>query len=259
MRFDGQVVVVTGGGRGIGETLTSRFAAEGASVVVADIDGASARSVADRTARARAIALDVADRDRVRAAFEQIHEELGHVDVLVNNAATCSDTPYLDLSEAEWVGDLDVSLKAAFLTTQAALPRMIERRSGTVVNIASVNGVMYYGNEGYSAAKAGLLSLTRSLAVRFGRHGIRCNAVVPGTIATPTWDHRADADPEVLAKAASWYPLGRVGTPDDVASAALFLASAEASWITGTALTVDGGLTAGNLQMTEEIVARRDD
>jgi meso-butanediol dehydrogenase/(S,S)-butanediol dehydrogenase/diacetyl reductase len=249
MRFEGRTVLVTGAGRGIGEVMAARFAAEGASVTVADLELPN-----DTSQTARAVKVDVTDRDQVRQLIAGIEADAGHLDVLVNNAATCSDTPYLQLSDAEWTRDLDVSLKAAFLTSQAALPAMTRYGKGVIVNIASVNGLMYFGNESYSAAKAGLLSLTRSLAVRYGPSGVRCNALVPGTIATSTWSHRIEADPQVLTKAASWYPLGRVGTPDDVASAALFLASDDASWITGVALPVDGGILAGNLQMAHEIV-----
>jgi NAD(P)-dependent dehydrogenase (short-subunit alcohol dehydrogenase family) len=227
--------------------MAERFAAEGASVIIADLDVGDSPSD-------RRVQVDVTDRDQVHRMISDIEADVGHLDVLINNAATCGDTPYPQLSDQEWSRDIDVSLKASFLTTQAALPAMIAHGKGAIINIASVNGLMYFGNEAYSAAKAGLLSLTRSLAVRYGPRGIRCNALVPGTIATSTWSHRIDADPDVLDKAASWYPLGRVGTPDDVASAALFLASDDASWITGVALPVDGGVLAGNLQMAREIV-----
>jgi NAD(P)-dependent dehydrogenase (short-subunit alcohol dehydrogenase family) len=257
VRFDGQVVLVTGGGRGIGATMVGRFAEQGATVLVADIDVDSARRVAAGTPRARALGLDVADHQQVREVLAAQQAALGHIDVLVNNAITCSDTPLLELTEAEWRRDVDVALTGAFSTSQAVLPGMIERGAGVIVNISSVNALTYCGNEGYSAAKAGLLSLTRSIAVRYGRAGIRCNAVVPGTIATPAWDHRIETDPGVLEGAASWYPLGRVGTPDDVASAVLFLASTEASWITGVALPVDGGLLAGNPRFAEDIVPPR--
>jgi NAD(P)-dependent dehydrogenase (short-subunit alcohol dehydrogenase family) len=125
-----------------------------------------------------------------------------------------------------------------------------------IVNVASVNAVGFYGNEAYSAAKAGLLSLTRSLAVGYGKHGIRCNAVVPGTIATPIWQQRVDRDPAILERLKRWYPLGRVGTPQDVGAAIAFLAGDDASWITGVALPVDGGLLAGNGPMTDDILGR---
>jgi NAD(P)-dependent dehydrogenase (short-subunit alcohol dehydrogenase family) len=131
---------------------------------------------------------------------------------------------------------------------------MAESGSGVILNISSVNALGYYGNEAYSAAKAGLLSLTRSLAVRYGPSGIRVNAIAPGSLRTPAWEQRKENDPAVFERIAKWYPLGRVGEPEDVAGAALFLASDEAVWITGAVLPVDGGLTAGNMQMMEEMI-----
>lgn len=254
MRFDRHNVIITGSGSGIGAVTASRFAEEGATVVIADIDEDAAEATAGAIPRARARRVDVADRGQVLAFVERVQRELGHVDVLINNAATCSDAAFEDIPEEEWIRDIDVSLKAAFLLSQAVLPGMRARRRGVILNVASVNGITYLGNEAYSAAKAGLLSLTRSLAVRYGPEGIRVNALVPGTIATPIWNDRLAVDPTILDRSARWYPLGRVGTPNDVASAALFLASHEASWITGVALPVDGGLLAGNAEMAREIV-----
>jgi NAD(P)-dependent dehydrogenase (short-subunit alcohol dehydrogenase family) len=132
---------------------------------------------------------------------------------------------------------------------------MIERGGGVIVNIASVNGLAFYANEPYSAAKAGLINLTRSMATRYGQHGIRAVAVAPGTIRTPIWQARVDKEPEVFERLVRWYPLGRVGEPEDIAAAAAFLASDDASWISGEVLRVDGGLLAGNAQMARELVA----
>jgi NAD(P)-dependent dehydrogenase (short-subunit alcohol dehydrogenase family) len=131
---------------------------------------------------------------------------------------------------------------------------MTANRSGVILHISSVNALAYYGNEAYSAAKAGILSLTRSLAVRYGAFGVRVNAIAPGTLRTPAWEQRRQKDHGVFERVAKWYPLGRIGEPEDVAGAALFLASDEAAWISGAVLPVDGGLTAGNVQMMQEIV-----
>jgi NAD(P)-dependent dehydrogenase (short-subunit alcohol dehydrogenase family) len=122
-----------------------------------------------------------------------------------------------------------------------------------LVNLGSVNGLQYFGHDAYSAAKAGLVSLTRSIAVRYGRYGIRANLLAPGTVRTPAWDELVARDAELLDRLTRWYPLGRVGTVDDIAAAATFLASDEASWVTGTVLVVDGGLLAGNAVMADEI------
>ncbi len=180
--------------------------------------------------------------------------EFGPVDVLVNNAARATDKDLLDLDDEQWESDVSVALKGSFLCARAVLPDMTARGSGVIINVSSVNALGYFGNEAYSAAKAGVLSLTRSLAVRYGPSGVRANAVVPGTLRTPAWEERRRSDPEIFERVAAWYPLGRVGEPEDVANAALFLASDEASWITGVALPVDGGLLAGNARMMREMI-----
>jgi meso-butanediol dehydrogenase/(S,S)-butanediol dehydrogenase/diacetyl reductase len=258
MRFQGRVVVITGGGSGLGRVLAHSFAAEGAAVVVADVVGDHATAVADEISevggRSLAHTADVTDASDVEAMVETTREAFGPMEILVNNAARATDADFLDLSEETWEEDVAITLKGPFLCSQAVLADMTENRSGVILNIASVNALTYFGNEAYSAAKAGILSLTRSLAVRYGPFGVRVNAIAPGTLRTPAWEQRRQKDPEVLERVSRWYPLGRVGEPKDVAGAALFLASDEASWISGAVLPVDGGLTAGNLQMAQEIV-----
>jgi NAD(P)-dependent dehydrogenase (short-subunit alcohol dehydrogenase family) len=161
----------------------------------------------------------------------------------------------LEIDEATWDRDVAVVLKSVFLCSQAVLPSMIERKRGVIVNISSVNALTALGNEAYSAAKAGMINLTQGIAVRYGAHGIRCNAIAPGTVRTPIWQERIDRDPVVFQRLVKWYPLGRVGEPEDIANATMFLASDEASWITGAVLPVDGGLLAGNYRMTRELLA----
>jgi NAD(P)-dependent dehydrogenase (short-subunit alcohol dehydrogenase family) len=258
-RFSDRSVLVTGSGSGIGRVIAKRFADEGAAVVVVDIVAEKAdevaREIVDVGGNAIAVHADVSvagDVSVMRAAAEAAFDR---VDVLVNNAAIDGGDDLLAIDEAMWDRDLAVCLKSVFLCSKELLPGMIERQGGVIVNIASVNGLAYFANEGYSAAKAGMISLTRSIAVRYGPHGIRCVAIAPGTIRTPIWQEKLDKEPEVFERLTRWYPLRRVGEPEDVAGTAVFLASDEASWITGTVVTVDGGLLAGNERMARELLA----
>ena len=254
MRFSGKTVVVTGSGSGIGAETARRFAAEGANAVIADINMPSAERVAASIEGSLAVEVDVTSRDALRAMVRGVTERFGSVDVLVNNATLCSETPFLDITPDEVTRDLAVNVMGPFFASQEVIPGMIERGGGVILNVSSVNGLSYFGNEAYSAAKAGLLSLTKSIAIQFGRNGIRCNAVAPGTVATEYWEQRKELDPLVFEKAAQWYPLGRVGRPGDIAESLMFLASDAASWITGIVLPVEGGLLCGNLAMAQAVV-----
>lgn len=258
MRFTDASVIVTGAGSGIGAEIARRFAREGAVVAAADIDGAAAGRVAgDITAhggRAFAVQVDVGDEAQVAAMTEQVRSRAGGVDVLVSNASNQPADDLLAMPVQDWDRDVRVSLRGPFLCIRSALPLMLDRGHGVIISIASVNALAFYGNEAYSAAKAGLISLTRSVAVRYGSRGIRANALALGTVRTPIWSARLGIDPAVLDRAAAWYPLQRVGETGDAAAAALFLASDDASWITGAVLPVDGGLSAGNYRLTAEVV-----
>jgi meso-butanediol dehydrogenase / (S,S)-butanediol dehydrogenase / diacetyl reductase len=253
-RLDGKTALVTGGGSGIGRAICRRFAEEGAAVVVADLVAERATEVAGEIG-GRAIEANVT----VRADVERMTAEAGPVDVLVNNAGGGMADDVLAIEEDEWDADVELNLKSAYLCARAVLPGMIERGGGVIVNIASVNGIAFFANEPYSAAKAGLISLTRSMATRYGRHGVRSVAIAPGTIRSPIWQERVDREPAIFERLVRWYPLRRVGEPEDVAAAAAFLASDDAAWITGEVLRVDGGLLAGNEQMSRELVANFDD
>lgn len=247
-RFEEYGVLVTGAARGIGAATARRFAGEGARVLVADADPVEA----ERTAAAlrgdglvaEGFACDVADRAAVEAAVEHAVDAFGSLDVLVNNAAHCSpDAPLFEEEPDEaWARDIDVTLNGAYRCCRAALPHLAASGRGAVINIGSVNGLQDFGNHAYSAAKAGLASLTRTFAGHAAERGVRANLVAPGTVRTTAWRGR-DEDLEAVRRL---YPLGRVGEPEDIAAAVAFLASRDASWITGTTLVVDGGLTAVN-------------
>jgi meso-butanediol dehydrogenase/(S,S)-butanediol dehydrogenase/diacetyl reductase len=255
MRLRDTTAIVTGGGSGIGRAIAHRFADEGARVVVADLVAERAEAVAGELDGALPVHADVTKATDVERLVREATEALGRVDVLVNNAGFGDADDVLEIDEEVWDREVAINLKSAFLCSRGVLPGMVERGSGVIVNIASVNGMAFFANEAYSAAKAGMINLTRSMAVRYGRHGLRVNAIAPGTIRTPIWQERIEKEPAIFERLVRWYPLGRVGEPDDVARAAVFLASDDAAWITGEVLRVDGGLLAGNARMARELVA----
>ncbi|MFN7992456.1 MAG: SDR family oxidoreductase [Bryobacteraceae bacterium] len=244
------VALVTGAAKGIGGGIADRFAEAGAAVVVFDIDGPGARAKAAALAahgQALAIEGDVSNEDHVRSAVERTVGEFGHLDVLVNNAGIEVAGTIPEYTSAQWDRQLGVNLKGAFLFAKYAIPRM-RGRGGSIVNISTVHSfVSYAGNAAYDASKAGMVALTRTLALDHGRDQIRVNAICPGYIDTPLMEEWlaavADRD-ETMRQVMAVHPLGRIGTPRDIAEAALFLASDAASFISGTTLVVDGAMTA---------------
>ena len=247
-RLPGKVAVVTGGASGIGRATALLFAAEGATVTIVDLNAPAAALVADEVeaagGRARVAAADVTDPAAVEQVAAETLDAFGRIDVLVNNAgASRGDSP-LDTDPDLWDWNMAVVLKSQYLMTRACLPAMLAAGAGAIVNIASVNGLTAVGEDAYSAAKAGVVNFTKNLAVRYGASGLRANVICPGSIRTPIWAEQLAREPRVFERLAPWYPLGRVGEPEEVARAALFLASDEASFVTGAALVVDGGYTA---------------
>ena len=246
-RFAGRVAVVTGGARGIGAATAARFAAEGASVAVLDLDEASAAATAASLGAEKAIGIgcDVSQADSVDAAASRVVEELGRLDILVNNAGITRDNLLFKMSEQDWDAVLGVHLKGAFLMSRAAQKAMVAQKYGRIVSLSSTSALGNRGQANYSAAKMGVQGLTRTLALELGPFGITANAVAPGFIVTDMTDATAERlglAPEAFQEAAAQAnPVRRVGYPDDIAAAVTFLASDEASFITGQTLYVDGG------------------
>jgi 3-oxoacyl-[acyl-carrier protein] reductase len=239
-----QVAVVTGAGRGIGRAIALKFAAAGAAVVCVSRTAENAEKVAGEIRalgpKAWARAVDVADSAAVAAAAEKILEEAARVDILVNNAGITRDSLVMRMSEEDWDAVLDTNLKGAFSFTKAFSRGFLKQRSGRIVNIASVSGLMgLAGQSNYSASKAGLIGFTKALAREFASRGITVNALAPGFIET---DMTSAMSAEMKADVLKRIPLNRFGQTEDIAEAALFLAGPGARYITGQVLTVDGGM-----------------
>ncbi len=253
--FKGKVVLVTGAAGGIGQELCRHFGARGAAVGALDrrpeVEDFARELSAGGVSAAAALA-DISKIEEVRKAIDALREAIGDADVLINNAGVSARSS-LDASTPEtWRSDIDDNLNGAYHCTSAVLPAM-KAKGGAIVNIGSVNGLTSLGDPAYSAAKAGLISFTRSLAMEYGRCGVRANIICPGTVRTPLWRHRTERNPEILAELVKWYPLQRIAEPADIAKAAAFLASDDAAAITGALLPVDCGLTAGNIVMSREL------
>jgi 3-oxoacyl-[acyl-carrier protein] reductase len=245
MRFENQVAIVTGAGRGIGQAIASRLAKEGARVACVSRTEANAKNVADqinaiRADGARAYAVDVADDAAVQKIGAQILSDYGRADILINNAGITRDVLAVRMSLEDWDSVVNTNLRGAFSFVQSIIRVMTKQRSGRIINISSVIGLM--GNAGqtnYAASKAGLLGLTKALARELASRNITVNAVAPGFITT---DMTAGLSDEIKNSIQSKIPLGKTGMPEDIANAVAFLASSEAGYITGQVLCVDGGI-----------------
>jgi NAD(P)-dependent dehydrogenase (short-subunit alcohol dehydrogenase family) len=258
MKLNEKVAVITGSGRGIGREIALRFAREGARVVVADLDETSANAVAAEIAAAGgeviAIKLDVADPVLVNAAMASTLQRFGRIDVLVNNAGIGSCESVLDLTLAEWERNLRINLTGTFLCAQAAARVMVRQGGGRIVNIASISGQRGgMGRAAYGAAKAGVIQLTRVMAVELAARGVGVNAISPGPVDTE--QSRGTHTPGTRRAYLERIPQKRYGEGAEIAAAAVFLASSDASFIAGHVLNVDGGFDAAGLIFEDEVFA----
>jgi len=246
MRLDGKTAFVTGGGSGLGRAAAERFAAEGATVVAADVDYEGAAETVEGLDGAVAHELDVRDFEAFRDAIDATVEDHG-LDVLLNNAGISHEpTAMEDLAHDELDRLIDVNVRGGWNGCAAALPHLKEQGSGAIVNTASLAGVIGSPNlSGYSLTKGAVVNLTRAVAAEAGPDGVRVNAVCPGVTETPMpkRDRSEEEWEELASRMAEQYPLRRLGRPEDVANAMLYLASDEADWVTGQALVVDGGFS----------------
>ena len=253
-RLDGKVAIITGAAQGMGEAICKLFAQEGAIVVVTDMDPAGENVVADINrlgGEATFFHMDVTNRQEIKSVIEQVRKKYQRIDILVNNAGVVEKYWVVDMPEKIWDKVLNINLKGVFNCSQAVLPTMMEQNEGRIVNMASVSAVRGdAANGAYSASKFGILGLAQCLAEEVGKYNILVNSVCPGPIPTKLGEYGVmgdaklrDQDPEFFRK---WYidttPLGRQGTPEDVAKAVLFFASDDCSFVTGCSLSVSGGM-----------------
>lgn len=250
-RLDGKVALITGAASGIGQACAQRFAREGAAIAALDLSdpGPEAWAAVERDAVALSThRVDVRDEASVAAAIAEIVDGHGRLDVVVNAAGVAGGGPVHLLESDEWDRIVDINLKGTFLVCKHALVRMLDQGSGSIINLASIEGLE--GTEGcgaYNASKGAVVLLTKNMAIDYGRRGIRVNCLCPGFIDTPMTAALFDDEgmEEYFERFRDHHQLGRVGRPDEVAAAALFLASEDASFVTGHAMVVDGGFTAG--------------
>lgn len=248
--LEGKVAVITGSTQGIGRAIANTFAREGASVIINGcLDISKCQAVASEIealgGKALAVKADVANKTEVDELFATVVKRFGRVDIHVNNAGVVSSHPFLELSEEKWDKLMDVNLKGTYLCAQAAAREMVKKKYGRIINISSVAGFMGFpGAAHYCASKAGVGQLTKVLALELAPMGINVNAIAPGLIETAMTKDIIE-NPAALKAMLQRIPIGRVGKPEEIASAALFLASPMADYVTGTTLIVDGGWTAG--------------
>lgn len=243
----GKTALITGAGRGIGREIALKMASQGASVIIADIDENTMEAVkeeaSDLGVKSMAVKMDISDSNSVAAAVGKVLGEFGSIDILVNNAAIFREAPFLEMTPEQWQQTVDINLTGMFNVTRALAPVMAENGSGSIISIASVDafqGCRNYSH--YAMTKAGVVGLSRTLAQELGPKSIRVNAIAPGIMLTEMTRDRVEANKDAyLARV----PIGRIGVPEDIANAALFLASEMSSYITGQVLHVNGGMYFG--------------
>ena len=253
MRLAGKSALITGAASGIGRETAQRFAEEGAAVVCVDLDGAGAVRVAHaiggKGGTALSVPADLTDADEVRRMADEALSARGAIDILVNNAGVSILGGVAELTEADWQREIDTNLASVYRVSKALWPHFVAAGGGAILSTASIAGATAVTQRAaYVASKAGLIMLTRCMALDGADSGIRANCICPGWVDTPLFDGFLAQQPEpetARERAARRTPLGRIGTPRDIADGFVYLASDEASWITGTALVIDGGLTAG--------------
>lgn len=248
-RLEGKVTVVTGAGSGIGLAVAKRYAQEGAVVVGYDLQETEAWSDVEKAAPGALFRTgDVRDAETQSALAAEILEQFGRIDTLVSAAGVAGGGPVHLLAEEEWDRVQDINLKGTYLSAKAVLPTMIQQRAGSIITVASVEGLeAQEGGSSYNASKGGVVLLTKNMAIDYGRLGIRVNAICPGFIETPLFHSvmSVDAMADFKEKVRQQHKLGRFGQPEEIAGAAFFLASDDSSFVTGQAIAVDGGFTAG--------------
>lgn len=243
-RLEGRVALVTGGAQGIGRTIAERFLSEGAAIALCDMNITLANTAAEELAKGggtvKAYFMNVADEVKVDAAIDSVMADFGRIDILVNNAGITRDNLMIRMKKEDWDIVLAVNLTGTFIVSKGVIRYMMKARSGVIINIASVVGIMgNIGQANYSASKAGIIGLTKTMAKEFASRGITVNAIAPGFIQTEMTDRLSDEAKQAFLNA---IPLKKPGTASDVAAVAAFLASPDASYITGQVLSVDGGM-----------------
>lgn len=241
-RLNNKIAIITGGASGIGKMMTRRFQQEGATVIVADINEEALKKVSEQE-NTHGMKLDVASENSWKTLLEKVMEQFGKIDILVNNAGITSEKPVAEIDYEDWEKLSKVNGFGAFLGLKHTIPYMEKQGAGSVVNLSSVTAQVGMGLNAYSASKGSVRAISKAAATQYGKNGVRVNAVFPGVIETPM-SKGLESSSEALQRINAMTPLSRLGKPEEVANAILFLASDEASFITGAELTIDGGYSA---------------